>query len=93
MKTKREEQVLNDAAIMFAKLCDIATEKHDGRNHDVYVMKSEWTEQRTAGSGIRHRIISGVVDNVRELGVKLGVGRQTILHRCTVFAKKNGGVK
>ena len=89
MKTKREEQVLNDAAIMFAKLCDIATKKHDGQNHDVYVVMSEWVEKITAGRGIRHRFLTGVVDNTRELGVKLGVGEQTVLHRCVVFARKD----
>lgn len=77
-----------DAAKMFAKLCDIATQKHDGQNHDVYVVLSEWVEQRTAGSGIRHCFLSGVVDDTRELGVKLGVGNQTVLHRCSVFAPK-----
>lgn len=88
MKTKREEQVLSDAAIMFAKLCDIATRKSDGQNHEVYVVLSEWVEQQTAGSGIRHSFLSGVVDNTRELGVKLGVGEQTVLHRCVVFSRK-----
>lgn len=88
MKSRKDEQIENDSAVMFAKLCNIATNKKDGRNHDVYVVMSEWTEQRTSGSGIRHRFLSGVVDETRELGVKLGVGEQTVMHKCVVFAPK-----
>lgn len=88
MNMNVDKQMESDAAVMFARLCDIATNKKDGRNHDVYVVMSEWVEKRTAGSGTRHRFLSGVVDETRELGVKLGVGEQTVMHKCVVFSPR-----
>ena len=83
------------AALMFAQAIKEATAKADGKNHEVEVIRSVWDEYDVFGrkKKFTHVWLSSVVDDTRVAGGKLGLGKQTVLWKCTVFAPKKGGSK
>ncbi|MBO7685715.1 MAG: hypothetical protein J6V72_04990 [Kiritimatiellae bacterium] len=57
----------------------IVDEKHDGKTHQIRIILSIWDEY-LFGSKLRHsEWLSLVVDDTREWGGKLGVGRQCVV--------------
>ena len=57
----------------------IVDEKHDGKPHHIRIILSIWDEY-LFGSKLRHsEWLSLLVDDVREAGGKLGVGRQCVV--------------
>lgn len=80
----------NESAKMFAEAVNIATSRHDGQNHVVTVILSDWSDYLFGHRISRNQWLSATVDNERVLGGKLGVGTQTELFRCVVFAGEQG---
>lgn len=81
-----KKYVERESAKMFCEAVKIATAKKDGKNHEVGVILSKWTEYFFGHALKPHEWLSAYVDDERVLGGKLGVGRQTLLHKCIVFA-------
>lgn len=54
----------------------IVSKKGDGKKHTICVVFSRWDEYLFAAKLRRHEWLTLCVDNVREEGMKLGVGRQ-----------------
>lgn len=83
-KTKRELPYLSwfwldIANRMATKGSEIAHNKKDGKAHRVRVIFSQWDEYLFGSKLKRHEWISLVVDDTREDGGKLGVGKQWVV--------------
>jgi len=57
----------------------IVDEKHDGKTHRVRIILSTWDEYLFGKKLRRDQWLSLLVDDVREAGGKLGVGRQCVV--------------
>lgn len=57
----------------------IVDEKHDGKMHTIQIIHSQWDEYILGITTRHHEWLSLVVDDTRERGGKLGVGKQTVL--------------
>ena len=57
----------------------IVDEKHDGKMHTIQIILSQWDEYILGIIKKHHEWLSLVVDDTRERGGKLGVGKQTVL--------------
>lgn len=57
----------------------IVDEKHDGKTHRVRIILSTWDEYLFGKKLRRDQWLSLIVDDVREAGGKLGVGRQCVV--------------
>lgn len=82
--TKR--YIANESAKMFAEAIRMATSSNDGKSHDVTVILSDWSDYLFGHRISRNQWLSATVDDERVLGGKLGVGTQSVLHKCTVVA-------
>lgn len=76
---------------MFADAIRMATSRRDGRKHDVTVILSDWSDYLFGHRIFRNQWLSATVDDERVLGGKLGVGNQSVLHKCTIFSPEKEG--
>lgn len=81
MNELKKNEIIN-ATKMFVKGIAVAQGKNDGKSHRVKVIFSEHSGE------FRMRALSLVVDDMREAGMKLGVGSQTVLFDVEIFAPK-----
>ena len=84
--TKR--YIEREPAKMFIDGINLATAKADGKNHLVEVRLSDWDEYLFGHKIRKHQWLSGIVDDTREFGGKLGLGKQTVLFKCYIHAPK-----
>ena len=79
-----KKMIERESMQMFNQCIKDATAKEDGKNHEVQVILSDFRDPFYG----RWQWLSGCIDDRREYGGKLGLGSQTVLHKCIVYAPK-----